>query len=71
MFSDEARAKLKKASSGLKGDDFERMSLQDRNEYIRNIDNVLIELLVTEPRAFSHEGWLELTKKANKIKKGK
>lgn len=71
MFSDEARAKLKKASSGLTGDKFESISLKERNEYITNIDNVLIELIATEPYAFSHEGWLELTKKAKKMKKGK
>lgn len=68
MFSDNAKRKLKEASSGLTGSNFERLPVKERNEYIKNIDNVLMELVVTEPYAFTHEGWLELMKKQKKEK---
>ena len=45
MFSNEARAKLKKVASGLKNDDFEMMSLKNRNEYIIKKGNLLPLLL--------------------------
>jgi hypothetical protein len=70
MFSKQAQAKLKAAASGSEnGDSWDLLSPQEQKKYIKAGDKVLLELVQTEPDAFSHEGWLELMKKLKKAKK--
>ena len=53
VLSEQARARIRQCSSGLTGEEWADIPMDEKKEYVRNLELVVEDIMMTEPEAFT------------------